>query len=933
MKRLPLLFLTLACLAAFAWRVHHLDAQSMWSDEGLSLYRARQDVPTILANRITIDDIDTHDTNPPLYFLLLHAWRALAGESVFALRYFGVALGLLAVPLLYELGRRAFNRRTGLLAAGLLAISPFHIWQLQELRNYPLLLTLNILSVYALLRALTVSRNRGKWLALWAGASLLGIYTHYFAFFVFAFGLLALLLWAGQRRWSPPAWVWIGGALLGAALLPVIAVALGRLRAGQQSGFVYVPPQDILSHAASVYSVGFAPTVVQPLWRVAPVLLLVVLGAAGLLIARRRAATLFILAYLFVPLGLLLLLSLITPLYNGQRHLFMGLPPYLLLAAAGVDSLARRWRWAAVALALFVLGSQISWTHTQFTAANLVKDDVRGVADYLNRVAGPDDVVVLHDAILKLTFDYYYHGAAAALALPRYAQMSVADGEAAMQTAGAAARRVWFLAEPLPRDGFPPFALTDWVNAHWAFVTSCRFPAIWLGLNLAAYLPQPAAIVPATATTTDVPVAAWVNGLQLVRQQAESAGRAGDVWWSRLDWRGLAPEGAPLTLSLRLMDDAGNTWAQVDRPLPRELPTQPDEVVRREFGLPLPEGLPPGHYQVWLRLVAQPDNTPVYTDAGPVDVLLQPDFVVTASAFRQSQTCLPAFTARAADMGGGISLLGYRLPQGQYRPGHEFPLQLFWQASRVPRQDYQLRIQLLAADGRIVGETLTTPIRPEFPPTQWQPGQVVQGQANMLIPAAAPDGLNLVRIALVDPQTGRQLSVRPQGALWGQTGLPLDEVQVVAWPYVAEMPPISTPARVDFGAPPQIALHGYDLERTAAQPGDTVNLTLYWRSLADLAQSYVVLVHLSSAEEVIVGQGDGPPDRGVRPTTSWREGEVIVDTHSLTVAADTAPGTYRLWVGLYDRETGERMPAFSATHPASDNRIWLTDLQITEAAP
>lgn len=135
----------LILLLSFALRVHLLDGQSMWSDEGLSLYRARQDTAGVLRNMITVDGIDTRDTNPPLYFLLLHGWRALAGESVFVLRYVGVAVSVMGVALMLLWGQLIAGRRVTLLAGFFLTLSPFHVWETQVLRNYPLLIALNLL--------------------------------------------------------------------------------------------------------------------------------------------------------------------------------------------------------------------------------------------------------------------------------------------------------------------------------------------------------------------------------------------------------------------------------------------------------------------------------------------------------------------------------------------------------------------------------------------------------------------------------------------------------------------------------------------------------------------------------------------------------------------------------------------------------------------
>ena len=52
---------------------------------------------------------------------------ALQGEGVFSGRLLAAFTGILTVALTYTTGRVLFNRRTGLLAAGLLAVSLWHL--------------------------------------------------------------------------------------------------------------------------------------------------------------------------------------------------------------------------------------------------------------------------------------------------------------------------------------------------------------------------------------------------------------------------------------------------------------------------------------------------------------------------------------------------------------------------------------------------------------------------------------------------------------------------------------------------------------------------------------------------------------------------------------------------------------------------------------
>jgi hypothetical protein len=76
--------------------------------------------------------------------------------------------------------------------------------------------------------------------------------------------------------------------------------------------------------------------------------------------------------------------------------------------------------------------------------------------------------------------------------------------------------------------------------------------------------------------------------------------------------------------------------------------------------------------------------------------------------------------------------------------------------------------------------------------------------------------------------------------------------------------------------------------------------------------SYKVFVHLidpASGRPVV--QDDAVPRRWTYPTTEWTRNEVVED--KIILPLDGVPqGHYDLVIGLYDPETGERLPAFSA---------------------
>ncbi|MBM4466003.1 MAG: phospholipid carrier-dependent glycosyltransferase, partial [Chloroflexi bacterium] len=112
-----------------------------------------------------------------------------------------------------------------------------------------------------------------------------------------------------------------------------------------------------------------------------------------------------------------------------------------------------------------------------------------------------------------------------------------------------------------------------------------------------------------------------------------------------------------------------------------------------------------------------------------------------------------------------------------------------------------------------------------------------------------------------------------------------------------------------YPTPPFISPAGGG-DRGGVKPGDSLQVTLYWQSLAEVNQDYSVFVHLLDENELIVTQRDMYPGQGLYPTSLWAAGEAIANRYVL-VLPETAftPNQAQLAVGLYDFATGERLPA------------------------
>ena len=122
------------------------------------------------------------------------------------------------------------------------------------------------------------------------------------------------------------------------------------------------------------------------------------------------------------------------------------------------------------------------------------------------------------------------------------------------------------------------------------------------------------------------------------------------------------------------------------------------------------------------------------------------------------------------------------------------------------------------------------------------------------------------------------------------------KVAVYAVPAVMSDQPDHT-LDIQFGD--TIRLSGYSSVGDTVIPGDIVQLTLFWQTPTPVTVRYKVFVHLLSADDRIVTQVDREPGGGLVPTTIWQPGQTIIDRYGVTIPSDTAPGRYRIAVGLY----------------------------------
>lgn len=94
----------------------------------------------------------------------------------------------------------------------------------------------------------------------------------------------------------------------------------------------------------------------------------------------------------------------------------------------------------------------------------------------------------------------------------------------------------------------------------------------------------------------------------------------------------------------------------------------------------------------------------------------------------------------------------------------------------------------------------------------------------------------------------------------------------------------------------------------APQPGDTLLVNVTWQPLQSFDENLKVFVHLVNPAGDVVAQFDGRPLEGTHPTTQWTPGEIVNDSYPVLLPAEVGSGPYRVYVGLYNEITLERLP-------------------------
>ncbi len=697
----------LILLAAFALRLYRLGAEGLWYDETVSLFLARQDLVTL--TRHTAGDI-----HPPLYYYLLHFWGQVAGWSEFSAAFLSLIFGVLLIALVYRVAREWFDRNVALIAALLVAASPYNLWYSQEVRMYTLGAALGLASTYFFVRMLakwTEDERRkaeavssssvlrpssfvGRDFVAYALVSALGLYTLYYFAFLLVFENLVALVWLGRNHKSetlaPHASAGVINlkSAIGTWALSQLAIVLlfapWLPTAIRQAIDPPVPPWRGFTALPNVLAESFSALALGQSLDLDMAWLLLLFIAAVLIFALWRGNPLttqpsshlttgvFLLGYTFVPLLVIFALSLWKPLYH-VRYVFIYSPGFYILWALGFERIRHlkiEFRQYATSLLAggLLLGAAIGYSDYNFWFHS-PDDDLRGAVRYLAAHYRPGDAILINAGYTYVAFDYYFDQPVAWRGrLVDYPPRDTSLGTLQRlidQRAGAVV---------LQTGSIGGAASLGWGSHESDFY----------------------------ATTADETRAALDRVFALHPR----------VWMLRLYDTVVDPDGVIrdyLATRGRIIDDqgfAGESFTRVQGYLTTRAPltTLPDGATRRE-------------------------------------VLL----------------------------GSRIALLGFEPASATVRAGAPLEVDVYWQAQQPTNIDEHLYVGLFAADGAPVASTDDVPLGNALGTSRWSPGDIWREPVRLIVPPNTLPGDYVLRVALYNPLTNEPLAA-PPGAWVAENG-------------------------------------------------------------------------------------------------------------------------------------------------------------------
>jgi len=409
-KNNNLLFLLLILLVGFFLRFYNLGTENIWYDEGVSIYVAKKGVTEIALRP---------ENNPPLYYLVLHWWVSLFGDSEFSVRFPSALFGVLSLIGMYKVGSQLFDRNAGLFSALLLAVSSFHIMYSQEARTYSLSSLLTLLSMYFFIELVRKRRLRDS--VGYVISSALLLYSHVYGLFIIVAQnsyLIGRFLFSKMpSELSFKKWIFLQGMVL-SLFAPWVKILVTQTMRAVGSGTGLRRP-DILTIINSFLTYGGSSYLAVLFLIFAPLSLITFEKMSGKIDWRRLFQSLetyrwkikfshteevfFLTLWFFTPIMLPIVISRFGASIYHIRYTIVAFCAFYLLVARAMSIVHRKYVKFLVAAIVLLAGIELfGYYHDGH------KEQWRDAVHYVESSADSKDLILFNDPVCGwLLFDYY----------------------------------------------------------------------------------------------------------------------------------------------------------------------------------------------------------------------------------------------------------------------------------------------------------------------------------------------------------------------------------------------------------------------------------------------------------------------------------------------------------------------------------------------
>ena len=375
-------------------------------DEVASLQNARA------FGRDGLGGLAASDHIAPLHSIML--WLVTFGSeaSESLLRLPSLVFGVMTVPafawIVFDMFRSA---KFTAIATALICVSPYAIWHSQEARMYAPYLFFSVVFVALSWRAARGPFGSAIWVAMVCFATL-GLYTHHFmAFLIGSFGLY---FFARDGLFNPRAWSWALGIGVAAILFSYwIYLTADKINASAgtaKPSFVLWVPYTLLTFSlgqtlgpsiAAIRGAGIA-SLISSQGALAGlgglcVAYLMYQGMREVLKHETRAAGIWCVAWMGIPVFLGTLATQISNITYNPRYVIVSLPPVLIILASGMLASIRSGGVGRGVVVVFATLTSIALANLYWNPA-YAREEVRPLARMLESRAQPEPLVVVDNS-------------------------------------------------------------------------------------------------------------------------------------------------------------------------------------------------------------------------------------------------------------------------------------------------------------------------------------------------------------------------------------------------------------------------------------------------------------------------------------------------------------------------------------------------------